>query len=55
MANVALFSLLSVSFFHRAVRNRIEQSPSMTLILVVGGVAWLVFTVLILLGRASGF
>jgi hypothetical protein len=27
----------------------------MTLILVVGGVAWLVFTVLILLGRASGF
>lgn len=55
MANVALFSLLSISFFHRAVRNRTEQSPLTILLLVVGGIVWLVFTVLILLGQASGF
>ncbi|XBH22719.1 hypothetical protein V5R04_05725 [Jonesiaceae bacterium BS-20] len=54
-ANITLFALLGVYFLQRAYCDRSKQSRFYSVVLVVGGLAWLIFATLIALGKASGF
>lgn len=54
-ANIVLFAILGVYFLQRAYYERANQMTISTVVLIVGGLAWITFAVLIALGQASGF